>query len=214
MLIALDSDDKRIRASHNIIGFCPECNEQLIPRCGDLNINHWAHYPDSTCNYGEGKTEWHMKWQERALDLGADCEVPFIHNGTKHIADIVFNNRVIELQHSNIEKSEVIRRSNFYVGLPDKRFRCDWIIDYTQNNFKIIRTDRIVANGHHKKGFDCLFNKLYGDVFFDVGDIDEHLFKVTNFKIHKNFESNDYGTKVNLLYNYFGHLKQFNTLFE
>lgn len=207
MLLAYNKYNNRIRAKPGLNGFCPECSDTLIPKCGTEKIWHWAHHNNAICSYGEGIGVWHLRWQDYALQHGGDVEVPMVDKfGNKHRADIIYKNRVIELQHSNISESEIISRSNFYVGLPEKRYRCDWLIDYSKQNFIDINTELITANGNHKKGFDCLFRKLYGNILFDLGN--GSVFYAKKLKIHKEYDSNDFGTKVRLLYYYIGHTKQ------
>jgi len=134
------------------------------------------------------------------LTIGGDVEVDF----GKHRADIVINKRIIELQHSNISENEIITRSNFYVGLPG--YRCDWVIDYTKNNFLSISESQIKADGRHKKVFDCLFGRHYGKVLFDIGDA--IIFNADWFhKLRVCVDQNDFGSRYKLLYFYDGSMQ-------
>ena len=62
MLYAVTSDGERIRASKNVRGFCPHCRGNLIPRCGQIRIHHWAHKEAKGCPYSSGMTPWHYDW--------------------------------------------------------------------------------------------------------------------------------------------------------
>ncbi|TXJ29057.1 MAG: hypothetical protein E6Q24_05095 [Chitinophagaceae bacterium] len=114
MLYALSKEGARISATPGIEGYCEGCNALLIPRCGDINTWHWAHESCScdSWNY-EPKTYWHEQWQRRFhVD---DTEVGIKKNGEFHRADIVGNNDVvIEVQHSPLAESEIIKRERFY----------------------------------------------------------------------------------------------------
>ena len=43
MLYALNSKKKKIAAKPDTIGYCPECKQVMIPKCGLRKIWHWAH---------------------------------------------------------------------------------------------------------------------------------------------------------------------------
>ena len=46
------------------IGICPDCNERLIPKCGDINVWHWSHSSKTECDsWSEGETKWHLDWK-------------------------------------------------------------------------------------------------------------------------------------------------------
>jgi hypothetical protein len=50
MIVAIEKETKRkIFASKEKHALCPCCSSLLIPKCGDIRINHWAHYPGNTC---------------------------------------------------------------------------------------------------------------------------------------------------------------------
>jgi competence CoiA-like predicted nuclease len=41
------------------VGLCPCCNSELIARCSDIKINHWAHKGTINCDpWWENETEW------------------------------------------------------------------------------------------------------------------------------------------------------------
>lgn len=52
MLYALNTAGKKIKASKDIIGYCPECYKPMIPRCGRRKIWHWAHKGKHNKNIG------------------------------------------------------------------------------------------------------------------------------------------------------------------
>ncbi len=202
MLIALDTDNNRIRASPDSNAICPICKESVIPKCGTINIWHWAHKSNAECLYGEGIGLWHLRWQDFALKNGADVEVPIIDKfGNSYRADIVYNNKVIELQHSNISETDIVLRSDFYVG---QKYQVDWVLDYTKKDFLEIESDCVTLDGRRKRVFDCLFYKLYGFTIFDMGN--DMIFVTKKVGVHNEIvDINDYGTRRKKEFVYFGY---------
>lgn len=202
MLIALDESNNRIRAAPHTNAACPVCKETVIPKCGAINIWHWAHKTNAKCLYGEGTGVWHLRWQDFALKNGANVEVPIVDKfGNMYRADIVYQNKVIELQHSNIGEMEIIHRSDFYVG---QRYRVDWMLDYTKKEFLEIESDYVTLDGRRKKSFDCLFYKLYGNIIFDMGN--DKIFVTKKRGVdNKIVDINDFGTRYKKEFIYFGY---------
>lgn len=114
-------------------GVCPLCERTVFSKCGEINVWHWAHHKDESCDsWYEPETEWHKNWK---LIFGKDyCEIIISKEGVKHIADIqTKDNIIIELQNSPIQKPIVRRRENFYGE------RMLWIINgkHFKQNFLI-----------------------------------------------------------------------------
>ncbi len=64
-MIYADTADGRVLAAPGLKGTCPSCHHQVRPRCGKVNIHHWAHYDLEECDsWSEPMTEWHLGWQE------------------------------------------------------------------------------------------------------------------------------------------------------
>jgi competence CoiA-like predicted nuclease len=199
MLIALHHLE-RIRASPRTIAICPECKEEVVPKCGKIKVWHWAHHANSNCKYGEGMGLWHLRWQDFALQNGADVEVPIMDaRGNIRRADIVYDNRVIELQHSGISVDEIIQRSDFYVG---QKYKVDWIIDYTKKEFIEVESDHVTLSARHKKSFNCLFHKLYGKIIFNLGT---KLFVANKIRVEKEWDVNDFGSRYKQKYVFYGY---------
>ena len=59
------SNDQRIEATPKAVGKCPCCGADLIARCGDLKVWHWAHKGRRVCDHWwESETEWHRAWKD------------------------------------------------------------------------------------------------------------------------------------------------------
>ena len=132
MLYAIVNGEKT-EAIPNTKGICPLCDRTVYSKCGEINIWHWAHYKDESCDsWYEPETEWHKNWK---LVFGKDVsEIVIKKDGIKHIADVYTKeNVVIELQNSPIQK-QIIRKRELFYGE-----RMIWLIngDAFKQNFVI-----------------------------------------------------------------------------
>lgn len=121
---------------------CPDCQGELISKCGEINIWHWAHASGEDCDtWHEPETAWHRHWKARLIDyftglnLDAVPEATLRKPGVYHRADIYIPSKklTIELQHSPISTLEIREREAFYGNMV-------WIFDYTE----IYRQKRLV----------------------------------------------------------------------
>lgn len=114
MKYALQSD-KRIEATPKATGVCPCCGTQMIPKCGNRKVWHWAHKTKLTCDHWwENETQWHRDWKNQ-FPVEWQEVVHFAEDGEKHIADVKTNRElVIEFQNSYLKREEIEARSNFY----------------------------------------------------------------------------------------------------
>lgn len=113
MLFATVNGEK-VEARPNANGICPLCKGSVFSKCGEVNVWHWAHHKNKSCDsWYEPETEWHKNWK---TIFGKDlCEIVISKNGKRHIADILTSeNVVIELQNSPIQKQIVRQREVFY----------------------------------------------------------------------------------------------------
>ena len=67
MLVAIDDAGNRIlgdAAERGKTYYCPECHAPVILKRGAVKIPHFAHAPDTPCEYGRGEGMRHllMKW--------------------------------------------------------------------------------------------------------------------------------------------------------
>lgn len=110
MLFARSEANTRIKAFQGAKGYCPGCGADLIPKCGEVNIHHWAH-KGVRCKFEqEPESLWHLDWK---LEFWDDAiEIDF----GSHRADVYLPelDLVIEFQKSNLTISEAIKRENFY----------------------------------------------------------------------------------------------------
>lgn len=104
-------------------GSCPSCNSELIAKCGDMNINHWAHKGTRNCDtWWENETEWHRSWKNKFPKEWQEI-VHFSDSGEKHIADVkTTHDWIVEFQHSYLKPTERNSRNSFYKKLV-------WVVD-------------------------------------------------------------------------------------
>ena len=117
---------KKEEATKGAKGTCPSCDTELIARCGEVKINHWAHKGNRNCDpWWENETDWHRMWKGK---FPKDWQEVTHHDesGEKHIADVKTNSDwVIEFQHSYLKPEERRARNAFYRKLA-------WVVDGTR----------------------------------------------------------------------------------
>jgi competence protein CoiA len=108
-------------------GICPNCGSELIAKCGEFKMNHWAHKGVRNCDsWWETETEWHRSWKNNFPDEWQEHILFDELTNEKHIADILtIDNLVIEFQHSHIDPQERSSRENFYNNMV-------WVVDGTR----------------------------------------------------------------------------------
>jgi competence CoiA-like predicted nuclease len=116
---------------------CPLCETEVIAKCGDVYMHHWAHKDNKECDpWQEGETDWHRKW--KAWLHKDQTEVTVIKNGEKHRVDAAIDlgdseTLYVEFQNSPISLSKIKEREDFYGNLA-------WVFniqDCYPNRFKI-----------------------------------------------------------------------------
>ena len=59
------SNGQRLEARPSAVGTCPCCGADMITKCGDLKVWHWAHKSKRVCDHWwESETEWHRAWKD------------------------------------------------------------------------------------------------------------------------------------------------------
>nr|WP_256445785.1 competence protein CoiA family protein [Skermanella sp. TT6] len=124
-------DGQRADARPKLKGRCPDCDAEMVARCGPVNVWHWAHKGRLSCDpWWESETEWHRSWKNNfPLDWQ---EVRHIDQttGERHIADVkIPYGLVIEFQNSPIDSIEMRSRENFYGKMI-------WIVNVTTGMIK------------------------------------------------------------------------------
>jgi competence protein CoiA len=111
-------DNQRVQASPNMKGtYCDICNKEVIPKCGQIKVWHFAHKVSNDCDsWSEEETQWHKDWKDK---FPKECQEVKVGN---HRADIKCNDIIIEFQHSPLSSEQIIERENFYPNMI-------WVLD-------------------------------------------------------------------------------------
>ncbi len=168
---------QRQTAQPELRGICPECEQPVIARCGEIRVEHWAHKVRSNCNNRwETEGPWHRNWKGQFPDDWQEI-VHYAEDGERHIADVkTAHGYVIEFQHSYIKPEERRSREASYPKLV-------WVVDglrRTRDKYRFLKTweegDRVRANSPVRRvwsGEGALLRDWAGSrvhVFFDLGD--------------------------------------------
>lgn len=130
MRYGLINDEKIEATQTGQRAICPCCKTELLSRCGEFKVNHWAHVNLLECDSWQGsKTDWHIDWQDQFPKECQEVIYTDYKMGEKHIADVSYNDFIFEFQHSGIKFEEIVKRTNFYQGIGKKVV---WIFDYTE----------------------------------------------------------------------------------
>ena len=109
---------KRVIAKPHVKGVvCPKCHTELIAKCGEIRVHHWAHKNKLQCDdWIEEDNEWRSRWLDAFPE---DWQEPVIErNGESHFADIQTPQNTIILLHQSHLTAEIIQsRENFYQTL-------------------------------------------------------------------------------------------------
>lgn len=117
MLYAFDENKNKIEPTKSVIGFCPTCGSEMIPKMGNYITHHWAHKSSCSDNWHyEPMSEWHRDWQNKFPKEWQ--EVTVTKNGKTHRADVMLpNGVVIEFQNSKISMKDIEAREAFWEKL-------------------------------------------------------------------------------------------------
>jgi competence protein CoiA len=118
---------KKTEAYKAAKGICPSCESELIAKCGEIKLHHWAHKSIRSCDsWWENETEWHRSWKNLFPSAWQEIPFPDKATGERHIADVfTVHGLVIEFQHSKIETQERTSREKFYKNMV-------WVVDGTR----------------------------------------------------------------------------------
>ena len=112
MLPAVDSSGRRIAPIKGSRGVCPGCGGEMIAKCGDTNVHHWAHRRGEDCDtWREPMTDWHLAWQECFPE---ECREVWVGPNREHRADVKGRGKILEVQRSSISAAEIQEREQFY----------------------------------------------------------------------------------------------------
>lgn len=112
-------DGNKTEAIKGAKGICPICSSELMAKCGEVKVNHWAYKSVRNCDsWWEIETEWHRLWKNHFSNEWQETTLTDEQTGEKHIADgRTRHGLVIEFQHSHIDSQECTSREKFYKNI-------------------------------------------------------------------------------------------------
>ena len=150
MLFAINENGNRMTAAPSRRAFCPLCQCDMVPKCGEINIWHWAHESLQNCDtWHEPESLWHLGWKRQFPQDWT--EVPVIKGHEKHIADVMRpDGLVLEFQHSFISVDDIRTRERFYQNMM-------WVFDIRDcADLKLVDMEWI--DGHLHKYYEARFD--------------------------------------------------------
>lgn len=115
MLIAI-VDGERQPPRRGMRGACPFCRREVLAKCGQKKIWHWAHMHLSECDpWWENETDWHRAWKSFFPIEWQEVEHRNLSTGERHVADVKTpRGMVMEFQNSPMALEEMMSRESFY----------------------------------------------------------------------------------------------------
>ncbi len=172
MKFALHNDEKK-EAETNLKGaVCQVCKSEVIAKCGNIKIHHWAHKSRKKCDHWwENETQWHRAWKNH-FPIDWQEVVHISKTGEKHIADVKLpKGLVVEFQHSPIKPEEILARNNFYENII-------WVVDGKRRKSDEKKFEETIKFSKELRGKRMYLNEstllknwsnIHKTVFFDFG---------------------------------------------
>ena len=208
MFVAKDINGNRIdidSVNNEVDYYCPICDSKLIAKTkGKIRVPHFAHENGSECDsWHYDMSEWHREWQ-KCFPVD-NREVVVENNGTKHRADVLINNTVVEFQHSKISREEFNTRNIFYKY---SGYNVIWLFDL-QEYFEDERIS-VSYDLDYKyfwkwapHTFDNFWPKKQQDrikVFFQLSEVDENNYGI-EYLVWRSPDNKCFFTEENVAYN-------------
>lgn len=147
MLPAVDSNGKRISPTKGARGVCPGCKGEMLAKCGELTVHHWAHVSSKDCDSwtDHRMSPWHIAWQDC---FPKECQEVWVGENNEHRADVKGQHKILEVQKSPISAEKIREREEFYGDMA-------WMLcgEDFENRFVLGQE----LNGRKKGSIDFLF---------------------------------------------------------
>jgi competence protein CoiA len=100
-------------------GVCTHCEAEMIAKCGNYKVWHWAHKSREMCDpWWENESEWHREWKGCFPPDWQEVSHQDTATAERHIADVKNPfGLVIEFQYSPISHEERDSREQFYENM-------------------------------------------------------------------------------------------------
>ena len=139
---------------------CPSCDGEVLSKCGNINIHHWAHMSGGDCDpWAEHETEWHREWKNLFPPECREVTIRSTDSDEFHRADVCLpNGKVIEFQHSTIPEHVVLAREDFYTKYANG---ITWVVDGSEFMKRWVKFPwhQWVRDWHNP--WNCPFDEVY-----------------------------------------------------
>lgn len=100
-------------------GICRGCASEVIGKCGELRIHHWAHKVRDNCPAAtKEETPWHRMWKDKYPLEWQEWHGKDPATGERHYADVkTEKGLVLEFQNSPIKPAERRSREAYYKNM-------------------------------------------------------------------------------------------------
>lgn len=103
-MLTASVNGSRSRPIPGVLGECPFCGSEMIARCGEIKVHHWAHKSKADCDpWWEPETDWHRRWKNEFPIGWQERVFTDRDSGERHIADVqTLAGLTVEFQHSRL----------------------------------------------------------------------------------------------------------------
>lgn len=151
---------ERMEAVKGRTGICSGCGAEVIAKCGEQKVHHWAHKGIRHCDsWWESETEWHRIWKGNYPAAWQEISMTDTSTNEIHIADVCSNRgMVLEFQHSHIDPIERRSRELFYNNMI-------WVVDGTRFRRDYLRFGKLKSNLSRTQRSGIFFIRFPEEVF-------------------------------------------------
>lgn len=114
MRYAIGLNGDKIEAKPEARATCTCCGKDVVAKCGEINVWHWAHRPGEACDeWAEPDTEWLLYWKSRFPSEWVEQVVE--RKGVRRFADVVHpNGSILKLQQQSLAPDQIREREAYY----------------------------------------------------------------------------------------------------
>lgn len=159
------SSGTKILATPKARGICYCCDKEMVAKCGEIKIHHWAHKNLEECDHWwENETPWHRQWKDWFPLDWQEVVKRDANSGEKHIADVYnpIKDLTIEFQNSPIKGEEIQAREKYYK-------RMLWLLNGSELSFSTMPIDGSNADfARLEARVKAKFRKIYREKKIEI----------------------------------------------
>jgi len=106
-------NNMKTEATKEAKGICTNCGLEVIARCGELKVNHWAHKNTRACDsWWEKETEWHRSWKNEFPIDWQEFTMKDEKTSEKHIADVKTKHGLSSTPHKSVPAASISKETS------------------------------------------------------------------------------------------------------